>query len=116
MALLLHIATRAAWDRARFTGAYRGETLDTEGFIHCSTPAQVVRVANARFKGRHDLVLLCIDSGRVQAPVQFDITDTGERFPHIYGPLNTEAVTRTLPFIPDPDGSFTLPDGVVPTE
>ena len=112
MALLLHITTRAQWDRARFAGVYRGDTLDSEGFIHCSTPEQVAAVATARFRGRDDLVLLCIDSSRVQAPVQFDTIPTGERFPHIYGPLNADAVTRTVPFPPGDDGSFELPDGL----
>ena len=107
---LLHITSRPQWDRARFAGSYRGDTLDTEGFIHCSTTEQVVRVANARFRGRDDLVLLCIDSSLVQAPIQFDAVPTGERFPHIYGPLNADAVTRTLPFPAGPDGLFSLPD------
>ena len=110
MALLLHITSRAEWDRARFNGVYRSPSLDTEGFIHCSTTEQVVKVANARFQGRDDLVLLCIESSRVQAPVQFDTIETGERFPHIYGPLNAEAVTRTLRFPPGPDGRFRLPN------
>lgn len=110
MSLLLHITSRTQWDRARFAGVYRTESLDTEGFIHCSTRSQVLGVADARFRGREDLVLLCIDSSRVQAPIQFDATETGERFPHIYGPLNVEAVMRTVAFPPGPDGRFTLPD------
>ncbi|MGI8424803.1 MAG: DUF952 domain-containing protein [Chloroflexota bacterium] len=110
MSLVLHITSRAQWDRARFAGAYRSETLDTEGFIHCSTREQVLGVANARFRGRDDLVLLCIETSRVQAPIQFDITESGERFPHIYGPLNADAVTRTVAFPPGPGGRFALPD------
>lgn len=110
MAVFFHITSRAQWDRARFAGAYRTESLDTEGFIHCSTRAQVLGVANARFKGQADLVLLCIDSSRVQAPIQFDTVETGERFPHIYGPLNADAVIRSVPFPPDASGAFSLPD------
>jgi len=113
MTLVLHITSRDQWDRARFAGAYRGDTLDTEGFIHCSTAEQVVKVATAHFPGRTDLVLLCIDSSRVQAAVQFDAVENGERFPHIYGPLNTDAVTRTFPFRPGADGQFHLPDDLV---
>ena len=109
MTLLLHITAREQWDRARFAGVYRGDTLDTEGFIHCATRDQVLDVANARFRGRPDLVLLCIDSSRVQAPIQYDAVETGARFPHIYGPLNAEAVVKTLPFPPGPDGRFSLP-------
>ena len=110
MALLLHITSREQWDRARFAGVYRGETLDTEGFIHCSTREQVLEVANARFRGREGLVLLCIDSSHVQAPVQYDTVETGARFPHIYGPLNADAVIKTISFPPGPDGRFVLPE------
>ena len=110
MTLLLHITSREQWDRARFAGMYRSETLDTEGFIHCSTREQVLDVANAHFRGREDLVLLCIDSSRVQAPIQYDTIETGARFPHVYGPLNADAVIKTVPFPPGPDGRFTLPN------
>jgi uncharacterized protein (DUF952 family) len=110
MSLLLHITSRARWDRARFAGMYRTESLDTEGFIHCSTRDQVLGVANERFRGQSDLVLLCIESSRVQAPIQFDATETGERFPHIYGPLNTDAVIRSVALPAGADGRFTLPD------
>jgi uncharacterized protein (DUF952 family) len=110
MALLFHITSRAQWDRARFAGAYRSESLDTEGFIHCSTREQVLGVANARFRDQSNLVLLCIDSSRVQAPIQFDATETGERFPHIYGPLNADAVTRSVSLMRGADGRFTFPD------
>lgn len=110
MTLLLHITMREQWDRARFAGVYRSETLDTDGFIHCSTRDQVLDVANERFSGTEGLVLLCIDSSRVQAPVQFDAVETGARFPHVYGPLNVDAVIKTVPFSPGPSGRFTLPD------
>ena len=110
MTLLLHITSRAQWDRARFAGAYRSDSLDTEGFIHCSTREQVLAVAERVFRGQDDLVLLCIDLSRVQAPIQFDTIESGERFPHIYGPLNADAVIRTIPFAPGPDGRFVLPD------
>ena len=108
-ATIYHLTTPQAWDNARATGVYKAPSLEIEGFIHCSTRDQVLGVANARFKGRQDLVLLCIDSSRVQAPIQFDAIETGARFPHIYGPLNADAVIKTVPFTPGPDGTFALP-------
>lgn len=109
MSTILHITTPDAWNEALATGLYRGDTLATEGFIHCSTAAQVVRVADARFGGRAGLVLLCIDADRVGSDVRYEPAEAGELFPHIYGPLNIDAVALVVPFEPGPDGRFALP-------
>lgn len=107
---ILHITTRAAWDQAQQAGAYRGDTLESEGFIHCSTVAQVIRVADARFQGRTDLILLVIDTGRLRPEVRWEAGEPGELFPHIYGSLNLEAILKVLTLAPGPDGRFTFPE------
>ncbi len=106
---ICHIAPRAAWAQAQAAGAYRGDTLDREGFIHCSTVAQVVATADRYFRGRADLVLLVIDPTRVEPEIRYESAPGGERFPHIYGPLDLAAVTRCLALEPGADGSFSLP-------
>ena len=53
---ILHIAPAGQWEEAQLDGVYRGDTLGTEGFIHCSGPDQVLRVAQARFRGRTERV------------------------------------------------------------
>src|SRR5687768_18392215 len=98
MNYILHISTQEKWDQAVRTGAYRGDTLDTEGFIHCSTPVQVAEVANRRFAGRRDLLLLCIDPLRVGPEIRYEIAENGQHYPHIYGSLNIKAVVQTTPF------------------
>jgi uncharacterized protein (DUF952 family) len=91
-------------------GDYRLNTLATEGFIHCSTPEQVLGPANALYHGREDLVLLVIEPSRLAADLVYeDCYEAGQAFPHIYGPLNLDAVSRVVPFPPRPDGSFELP-------
>ncbi len=107
--LILHITKREAWQAAKTAGVYRGDTLESDGFIHCSTPLQVVRVANALFGGVRDLVRLCIEPDRVQAEVRYEEVG-GERYPHIYGPLNLDAVVKVLNFEPDEEGRFALPE------
>ncbi|MCA1613846.1 MAG: DUF952 domain-containing protein [Acidobacteria bacterium] len=110
MSIIFHITTREAWERARPAGTYRPEAFAAEGFIHCSTPAQVVRVAAARFRGRRGLVLLAIDAGRVAPDIVYENLEGGpELFPHIYGGLNADAVAEVLGFEPGADGYFTLP-------
>ncbi len=109
MQLLLHITTSGEWEAAQATGIYRPPSLDSEGFIHCSLTHQVVAVANARYRGRNDLLLLCINERVVHAPVVFEALGAPKPFPHIYGPLNVEAVIKVVPWKPKADGTFTLP-------
>jgi uncharacterized protein (DUF952 family) len=108
--MILHIAQQDDWEVALESGFYEGPTLASEGFIHASTTAQVVAVANRIFLGRRDLVLLVIDEHRLSAEVRPENLEGGsELYPHIYGPMECEAVESVLPFAPESDGRFQLP-------
>jgi len=107
--MLLHIISKSAWAAAKQSSEYSGDTLATEGFIHCSTPEQVVEVANLRFSGRNDLCLLVIDPTRVKPKVIYEDGGNGKLYPHIYGPLNLSAVKSVVAFTPLADGTFMLP-------
>ena len=110
MAIIFHITTREAWDKATAEGTYRTQGLPVEGFIHCSTREQVVRVANFRFRGQTGLVLLAVNTDRVKAEIRYeDLAGEGQKFPHIYGELNTDAVAQVVEFEPDTEGYFALP-------
>jgi 2-C-methyl-D-erythritol 4-phosphate cytidylyltransferase len=105
---IYHIATRADWERSKSTGWYRGDTLDAEGFIHCSAVHQVLAVANSLFRGRGDLALLCIDDSKLNSELRWEHSE-GTVFPHVYGPLNTDAVITAFEFKAGDDGTFELP-------
>ena len=107
--MIVHITTERAWTDARAHGAYTADSLATEGFIHCSKPEQVVWVANQRFRGRADLVLLHIDPSRLDAKVVYENLEGGEQlFPHVYGPIPVSAVVDVTPFRPSAGGTFAL--------
>ena len=100
---LVHIAFVADWDAAQRTGVYEqstiGRTLADVGFIHCAFPPQVDDVF-ARYYAdvRDPLCLLTIDPEQLDAPIVVeDLFDTGEWFPHIYGPLPVSAVVEVRP-------------------
>ncbi|HEX7394116.1 MAG TPA: DUF952 domain-containing protein [Anaerolineaceae bacterium] len=104
---LLHITRKEDWLKALADGCYRADSLASQGFIHCSSPAQVVATANRYYHGQHGLVLLGIDSNLVQAEVRMENLEGGKDiFPHIYGPLNLEGVVKVSEFEPDRDGNF----------
>lgn len=113
MAIIFHITTRTAWDRAQVEGLYRPEAFATEGFIHCSTRDQVIQVANIRFRRQKGLVLLSISTDRVTSAIHYENLEGGEQlFPHIYGELSPYAVVDISEFIPGADGYFALPSAV----
>ena len=99
-------------------GTYAPKSLRDEGFVHCSTIAQVIDTANRFYRGQHDLVLLLIDESRLkgqlkyEAPAMMHGESSGELFPHLYGELNADAVVRVVELRCEVDGSFQLPDGL----
>jgi uncharacterized protein (DUF952 family) len=104
---LFHIAERADWASAR--DAYLPSGFGDDGFVHCSTQAQVLRIANERFAGRSDLILLLIDPSRVEAEIRFENLRGGtELFPHIYGPVECSAVIAVEQLVPGGDGRFNV--------
>ena len=112
MNTILHITQSDRWAKAKNLGTYRSETLDSEGFIHCSTVAQVIGSANRFFKQQQDLVILVIDVDRVTAEICNEGTPNN-LFPHIYGELNIDAVIQSIDLEADPDGSFILPKELI---
>ena len=106
---IFHITRSEDWKNALEQGAYRADSLASQGFIHCSSRAQVVATANRYYRGQPGLVLLEIASSRVQAEIRWENLEGGaELFPHIYGPLNLEAVEKVIEFGPGDDGTFSL--------
>ncbi|MBA3872317.1 MAG: DUF952 domain-containing protein [Anaerolineae bacterium] len=119
MATILHITHQPNWQAALESGAYQTPTLAKDGFIHCSTDAQALRVANNFYRGQNDLVLLVIDTDKLIAPLKFEgpiNPQTGQAevgvndlFPHVYGAINLDAVSKVVAFPSQPDGTFVLP-------
>jgi uncharacterized protein (DUF952 family) len=105
---ILHLAAEAEWAAAGAT--YAPAAFGDDGFVHCSAPHQIAHVADARFAGRTDLVLLTIDPTQLEAPVVWeDLAGEGEEFPHVYGPIERHAVLQDRPYRPGPDGHFPRP-------
>ncbi len=108
---ILHVTPRTSWSAAQKAGAYTVDTLAGEGFIHCSKADQILRVANLVFVGQHGLLLLVIDPARLTSELHWEpgVDLATELFPHVYGPINLDAVVDILDFEPDTDGKFHLP-------
>mgnify|MGYP001114264047 CR=1 FL=1 len=102
---LVHLCTRTDWLEAQASGSYQPVSLATEGFIHLSRPDQIIKVANAFYRGLQDAILLWIDPTRLQAELRWEPSDI-DVFPHLYGALNLDAIVSISDLIPDQDGVF----------
>ena len=102
---IFHIATRADWDETLRTGTYTtstvGRTLAEEGFIHASRREQVDGVFERYYRSLgQPLVLLTIDPARLtEAEVRVE-TVGDDTYPHVYGPINRDAVVDVVPLEP----------------
>lgn len=100
--MIFHIALHEDWHAAQRAGEYTtstlGRTLDEEGFIHASHRHQVTEVIRRHYRGiGSPLYLLVIDPDRVEAEIREEpVPGTDETYPHIYGPLNVDAVSEAI--------------------
>lgn len=94
MKQIYHLAWRSDWDRLARAGEYRADSLATEGFIHATAePDWVERVADLFFPRRdEELLLITINEEKLGAPVRYEDPGNGHLFPHIYGPIELDAV------------------------
>jgi uncharacterized protein (DUF952 family) len=116
---IFHITTREQWNHAALAGKYQADSLVTEGFIHCSTAAQLQSTGRRHFAGQTGLVVLEIDPGQLRWELRWEKSqgggpragsaehgeeggrppsEKGEDYPHLYGPLDLESVMSVQAF------------------
>ena len=100
--MIYHLAEEPDWEQAQRDGSYtrstRGVSLEEEGFIHASSEQQWPFVRSRFYADvTGPLVLLHIDEARLTSEVVHEVGDpaTGETFPHVYGPIDVDAVVDT---------------------
>jgi uncharacterized protein (DUF952 family) len=93
--MIYHVVTDAGWQTALQQGFYEAESLAKEGFIHTSKAEQVAGVLERYYKNQSNLLLLHIDETKLTAPLKYELAPSvNEEFPHIFGRLNLDAVTK----------------------
>ena len=93
MPTIYHVTTPAECKTAQEKGVYEAASLKAEGFIHCSEEHQVAGVLERYFSGQENLLKLIIDTTKLTSRyVQEWSPSIHDTFPHIYGPINLDAV------------------------
>jgi uncharacterized protein (DUF952 family) len=99
MGLICHIADQQEWAKALTEGAYTTASLQEEGFIHASDPSQVEASFQRYYAGQTGLVKLVIDTEKLTSQLIYEWSPSTEAtFPHIYGPINLDAVIEVIPY------------------
>ncbi|MBD2754746.1 DUF952 domain-containing protein [Spirosoma validum] len=92
MNLIYHIVATADWMSQENQPEYKADSLQTEGFIHLSTKEQVSGTLRRYYQNVPDLLLLHVEVDKLTQPLKYETATNNEQFPHLYGPLNKDAV------------------------
>lgn len=100
--MIYHITYLEEWEQAVVMGEYFPPSLSEEGFIHFSLGEQVASTAERHYSGEVGLILLEVDPDKLDAELRYEEAPGGfGTFPHLYGPLNLDAVMNITLFDPD---------------
>lgn len=94
MKLIYHIVPAADWASQEAQVEYRAGSLATEGFIHLSEASQVAGTLHRYYRGVPDLLLLHVAVDKLVHTLLYEESTNQELFPHLYGPLNKDAIVR----------------------
>lgn len=110
MPQIYKICPEPLWRQAERAGRFDGSADDRrDGFIHFSAADQVAATAAKHFAGQSDLLLVSVDADRLGAALKWEPSRDGALFPHLYGPLQLDAVVRVESLPLRPNGHHGVP-------
>jgi uncharacterized protein (DUF952 family) len=114
--VILHLLPESQWRELRHRSEYAPDAYAADGFVHCSPDdAVMLAVADSYYSGAAEpLVVMALDEGRLSSEVRWEDPSPapppgvapGTRFPHVYGPLDLDAVTGVRRLVRDGSGRF----------
>tara|TARA_R110001592_G_scaffold286882_1_gene555508 strand:+ start:857 stop:1468 length:612 start_codon:yes stop_codon:yes gene_type:complete len=101
------LSSNAEYQQALSAGKLTRDSLTSEGFIHATPKSQLNRLANKYYKDKEQPLILIVDKELVIPEIKWEPA-SGGLYPHIYGPLNINAVTGVEKISLNEDGNFYL--------
>ena len=93
--IIYHIVTPEVWEKFKDETEYQAESLESEGFIHCSYRSQLDSVLERYYKNRSKVFVLHVNPHLLTANLIAEPSTNGEIYPHIYGKINKSAIVET---------------------
>lgn len=109
MRITYHACPRAHFDSLDPSEPYIPPDFEQDGFVHCTDGAEALSIVLTGHYGGEpgEWVVLYLDADRITSPVRYD--DAAEVFPHVYGPINRDAIFAVKPIERASDGTFLRP-------
>ena len=89
---IYHIVLPETWELFKGRPSYEADSLQTEGFIHCSYEGQLDGVISRYYSGVERLLILKLETEKLRSNLVEEPSTNGEIYPHLYGRLNLDAV------------------------
>ena len=101
-----HMSPIEVWTRQQDAATYTPEAYAEDGFIHCTDGLDnLLNVGNMFYTADpRDFLVLVLKTDAITSEIRYE--DSENTFPHIYGPLNTDAVVGSLQVVRGEDGAF----------
>ena len=95
--MIYHVVSKANWQKFENVAEYVAESLQSEGFIHCSTEAQTAGVLERYYANVPNLLLLHIEEQYLRSELKYEPSPDGsDLFPHVFGPINRDAIVEVV--------------------
>jgi len=91
---IYHIVLPAVWKIFEGEDFYTAESLETEGFIHCSFENQIDGVLRRYYSGVENVLVIEIDPEKLTSKLVQEPSTNDEIYPHIYGKINQAAINK----------------------
>lgn len=105
--MIAHCMKKNTWNKLRNDAYWGYQDLENEDLIHCSPIKYLWRVLPNFENEEEELVIICIDEEKLKAEVRYEDDDgCGRYYPHVYGPINSDAVTMVLDYLKDDEGHY----------
>ena len=92
--LIYHIVTPETWEKFKNEPFYEAESLETEGFIHCSYQNQLPEVLERYYKNAERVFILHINPNLLTSKLVSEPSTKEEIYPHVYGEINRRAIVE----------------------
>lgn len=97
--MIYHVVHSDEWNRQLGLSNFTPPDFQHEGFIHCCTKEQLPGVLERYYNGVSGLLLLHLDESKLSSELKYESSTNNEKFPHLFGPINREAVVKIEPIV-----------------